>query len=145
MIMLGQNEIKLQEAIREIHDHSESLFKLLVASLSPCIFGHDLVKAGLLLGLFGGKFIRHSLEHWTPSVRVQSIIAFLGLTIFCLNPRQTSISKSHFYWLQPRHNFLLKWDKIITRQDKSKRGKNRKKCLNVYEFQSCSNAFGYIW
>jgi DNA helicase MCM8 len=43
------------EAVREIHDVGEDLFKLLVASLSPAIYGHDLVKAGLLLGLFGGS------------------------------------------------------------------------------------------
>lgn len=29
-------------------------FDLLVASLCPAIFGHELVKAGLLLTLFGG-------------------------------------------------------------------------------------------
>ena len=40
----------------EIHDCGESLLKLLVASLSPAIYGHDLVKAGLILGLFGGDF-----------------------------------------------------------------------------------------
>ena len=30
------------------------LFNLLVNSLSPAIFGHEIVKAGLLLGLLGG-------------------------------------------------------------------------------------------
>lgn len=35
--------------------HSEpNLFKLLVHSLCPGIYGHEMVKAGLLLGLFGG-------------------------------------------------------------------------------------------
>jgi DNA helicase MCM8 len=43
------------QAVGEIHDCGESLFKLLVASLSPAIYGHDLVKAGLILGLFGGN------------------------------------------------------------------------------------------
>jgi len=31
------------------------LFKVLVNSLCPSIFGHELVKAGLLLGLLGGS------------------------------------------------------------------------------------------
>lgn len=33
----------------------ENLFKLLVQSLCPTIFGHEIVKAGLLLALFGGS------------------------------------------------------------------------------------------
>ena len=41
--------------IREIADVGESLFKLLVHSLCPSIYGHEMVKAGLLLGLFGGE------------------------------------------------------------------------------------------
>lgn len=34
---------------------SECAFPLMVHSLCPTIFGHELVKAGLLLGLFGGS------------------------------------------------------------------------------------------
>lgn len=41
------------EAIRAIHSEPD-LFKLVVNSLSPGIFGHELVKAGLALTLFGG-------------------------------------------------------------------------------------------
>uniref|UniRef100_A0A0K2TGH0 Minichromosome maintenance 8 n=1 Tax=Lepeophtheirus salmonis TaxID=72036 RepID=A0A0K2TGH0_LEPSM len=42
-------------AIRGIYDDfGKDLFKGLVNSLCPTIFGHELVKAGLLLGLFGG-------------------------------------------------------------------------------------------
>ena len=41
------------EIFQEIHD-TENLFRLLVASICPTIYGHDLVKAGLLLCLFGG-------------------------------------------------------------------------------------------
>ncbi|KAJ3005090.1 UNVERIFIED_CONTAM: DNA replication licensing factor mcm8, partial [Siphonaria sp. JEL0065] len=42
--------------IRQIHEvGAEDLFKLLVNSLCPAIFGHEIVKAGLLLALFGGR------------------------------------------------------------------------------------------
>lgn len=41
-------------AIQEIHAFKGQLFKLLVASLCPSIYGNEMVKAGLLLGLFGG-------------------------------------------------------------------------------------------
>ncbi|XP_034239092.1 DNA helicase MCM8-like, partial [Thrips palmi] len=41
-------------AIQEIHSEP-SLFRLLVNSLCPTIFGHEVVKAGLLLGLAGGS------------------------------------------------------------------------------------------
>ncbi|XP_050681276.1 DNA helicase MCM8 [Leptidea sinapis] len=40
-------------AIQEIHA-SDDVFRLLVHSLCPTIFGHEAVKAGLILGLFGG-------------------------------------------------------------------------------------------
>ncbi|KAH9366289.1 hypothetical protein HPB48_010296 [Haemaphysalis longicornis] len=40
-------------AIEAIHDEPE-LFRLLVNSLCPAIYGHEVVKAGLLLALFGG-------------------------------------------------------------------------------------------
>ncbi|XP_061708966.1 DNA helicase MCM8-like [Cydia pomonella] len=40
-------------AIQEIHA-SEDVFRLLVHSLCPAIFGHEAVKAGLVLGLLGG-------------------------------------------------------------------------------------------
>jgi len=39
--------------IREIHSE-RNLFKLVVSSLCPTIYGHELVKAGLVLALFGG-------------------------------------------------------------------------------------------
>ncbi|KAL4224835.1 DNA replication licensing factor mcm8 [Mactra antiquata] len=38
----------------EMIQSEEHLFRLLVASLCPSIYGHELVKAGLVLGLFGG-------------------------------------------------------------------------------------------
>ncbi|XP_074144000.1 DNA helicase MCM8 isoform X1 [Sminthopsis crassicaudata] len=40
-------------AVQEIQSE-ENLFKLIVNSLCPVIFGHELVKAGLALALFGG-------------------------------------------------------------------------------------------
>jgi DNA helicase MCM8 len=39
--------------IREIHEDN-NVFRLLVNSLCPNIYGHEMVKAGLVLGLFGG-------------------------------------------------------------------------------------------
>ncbi|XP_072163403.1 DNA helicase MCM8-like [Diadema setosum] len=45
--------IKELYAIQEIQSQ-ENLFRLIVGSLCPTIYGHELVKAGLILGLFGG-------------------------------------------------------------------------------------------
>ena len=42
--------------VREIQSFESQTFKLLVHSLCPSIYGHDIVKAGLLLGLFGGNY-----------------------------------------------------------------------------------------
>lgn len=46
--------------LNEIHKVSErkDLFPLLIKSLCPSIYGHELVKAGLLLALFGGTDYR---------------------------------------------------------------------------------------
>lgn len=41
-------------AVQEIHSFGDNIFKLLANSLCPSIYGHELVKAGLVLGLFGG-------------------------------------------------------------------------------------------
>ena len=40
--------------LQAIHSEPE-LFKLLVASICPAIYGHEMVKAALLLCLFGGS------------------------------------------------------------------------------------------
>ncbi|XP_030855456.1 DNA helicase MCM8 [Strongylocentrotus purpuratus] len=45
--------IKELYAIQEIQSQ-ENLFKLIIGSLCPTIYGHELVKAGLILGLLGG-------------------------------------------------------------------------------------------
>lgn len=45
--------IKELYAIQEIQAQS-NLFRLIVGSLCPSIYGHEMVKAGLVLGLFGG-------------------------------------------------------------------------------------------
>jgi len=41
-------------AIEEVHMEAQ-LFKLIVNSFSPAIFGHEMVKAGILFALFGGR------------------------------------------------------------------------------------------
>lgn len=41
--------------IQDIEALGSDIFKLLTHSLCPSIYGHELVKAGLVLGLFGGK------------------------------------------------------------------------------------------
>lgn len=42
-----------QKYLQKIHSESQ-IFKLLVHSLCPNIYGHDFVKAGLVLALLGG-------------------------------------------------------------------------------------------
>jgi DNA helicase MCM8 len=43
------------EFFNTIKDNNNYPFKTIVNSLCPSIFGHELVKAGLVLGLFGGS------------------------------------------------------------------------------------------
>ena len=45
--------VKELYAIEEIQEQ-ENLFRLIVASVCPAIYGHEMVKAGLILALFGG-------------------------------------------------------------------------------------------
>ena len=40
--------------IQDIHSFGPDIFKLLVNSLCPSVFGHNMVKAGLVLAMFGG-------------------------------------------------------------------------------------------
>ena len=53
------NKVNLAE-LNEIHKVSErrDVFPLLIKSICPSIYGHDLVKTGLLLALFGGTDFR---------------------------------------------------------------------------------------
>lgn len=55
-------------AIQEIHLMEGMIFKLLVHSICPSIYGHELVKAGLLLGLFGGSG-KHQADRASVAVR----------------------------------------------------------------------------
>lgn len=53
---IADNEMPIKDlmAIKEIYN-TPNVFSLLVNSLCPSIYGHRLVKAGLLLSLFGGN------------------------------------------------------------------------------------------
>jgi len=55
----------------------ESIFRLLVHSLCPSIYGHEIVKAGLLLGLFGGVR-KNTGEKERVSVRGDPHILLVG-------------------------------------------------------------------
>ena len=56
---INDNKVNYAE-LNEIHKLSErkDLFPLLIKSICPSIFGHELVKTGLLLALFGGTDYR---------------------------------------------------------------------------------------
>nr|CAD7462132.1 unnamed protein product [Timema tahoe] len=60
--------IKDYYAIQQIHSEP-NIFRLLVNSLCPLIYGHEMVKAGLLLALFGGS-IREDGGRADPHVLV---------------------------------------------------------------------------
>ncbi|PVV02757.1 hypothetical protein BB560_002776 [Smittium megazygosporum] len=64
------------EFIRAAHK-VDNLFKLLVQSFCPAIFGLEMVKAGLLLGLFGARF-RDSNRKGDLSIRYNSHILVVG-------------------------------------------------------------------
>ena len=69
---LSENEL---EAVLELQN-APSLFKLLTNSLSPNIYGHELVKAGLLLGLFGG--VSKHQEDGDILIRGESHVLLVG-------------------------------------------------------------------
>ncbi|XP_065065027.1 DNA helicase MCM8-like [Rhopilema esculentum] len=62
--------------IREIHSE-KNVFKLIVGSLCPTIYGHELVKAGLVLGLFGGT-PNHSDDRSHIAIRSDPHILIVG-------------------------------------------------------------------
>lgn len=64
------------ESIREIMAYEGDLFSWLVHSLVPQIYGHNIVKAGLLLGLFGGR--KRPQEDSRLSIRSDSHILVVG-------------------------------------------------------------------
>jgi DNA helicase MCM8 len=68
-----RNDYKMVEAVSS----SPDVFKLLVHSLCPTIYGHELVKAGLLLTVFGGC-IRHSGNNQKVTVRGDPHVLIVG-------------------------------------------------------------------
>ncbi|CAK9805968.1 DNA helicase MCM8 [Anthophora plagiata] len=53
-IMNNEMSVKDYLAIKEIYD-TQNIFPLLVQSLCPSIYGHEIIKAGLMLSFFGGN------------------------------------------------------------------------------------------
>ncbi|KAJ3257437.1 DNA replication licensing factor mcm8 [Boothiomyces macroporosus] len=55
----GKDSMRFSEkdlrGINEIYNYQGDLFKLLVHSVCPTVFGHEMVKAGILLTLFGAR------------------------------------------------------------------------------------------
>ncbi len=79
------------EGIQQLHAEGNNLFKLLVASLCPSIYGHEYVKAGLMLSMFGGmpKFANdkthvavrgdiHVSKHFTSFSKTALNLIYLG-------------------------------------------------------------------
>lgn len=64
-------------SIQEI-SQKPNLFKLLVNSLCPAIFGHEIVKAGLLLALFGGRQRYLTNQADVMSIRGDSHVLVVG-------------------------------------------------------------------
>ncbi|KAJ2001090.1 DNA replication licensing factor mcm8 [Coemansia thaxteri] len=62
--------------IRKVHEEPK-LFRLLVHSFSPGIFGHEMVKAGIMLALFGARK-RAGGERGSISIRSDSHVLVVG-------------------------------------------------------------------
>ena len=62
--------------IKEIQGDRD-VFRLIVGSLCPTIFGQEVVKAGLVLGLFGGS-TKHSLDKNSIPVRADPHVLVVG-------------------------------------------------------------------
>lgn len=71
-------EFTLKElyAVREIHEQ-KNVFHLIVNSLCPAIYGHEMVKAGLVLGLFGGTQ-KYADDHDRIAIRGDPHILMVG-------------------------------------------------------------------
>ncbi|KAJ1926821.1 hypothetical protein FBU59_007280, partial [Linderina macrospora] len=64
------------ELIRDIHQQP-GLFRLLINSFSPGIFGHELVKAGIMLALFGAR-ARSDGDRGSLRIRSDSHVLVVG-------------------------------------------------------------------
>ena len=75
---VGSSEFTMKElyAIREIQSE-DKLFRLIVGSLCPAIYGHELVKAGLVLALIGGSQ-NHTQEKNNLSLRSNPHVLVVG-------------------------------------------------------------------
>ncbi|KAG8226903.1 hypothetical protein J437_LFUL007817 [Ladona fulva] len=62
--------VTITGVVKEIHAQPQ-LFRLLVASLCPAIYSHEMVKAGLLLGLLGGSAT--PMNNMAPSAMTASL------------------------------------------------------------------------
>ncbi|KAJ1894372.1 DNA replication licensing factor mcm8 [Kickxella alabastrina] len=62
--------------IRKVY-HEPRLFRLLVHSFCPGIFGHEMVKAGIMLALFGARK-RQSTERGSMNIRSDSHVLVVG-------------------------------------------------------------------
>jgi DNA helicase MCM8 len=69
-----------EKDLRIFHDiaSSEDIFALLCHSLCPAIYGHEIVKAGLCLGLLGGTPYKHSGESVPIFTRTDIHVLMVG-------------------------------------------------------------------
>ena len=77
-LMMAKLEMsQVQLLIREILNHANT-FELLVKSSVPSIFGHELVKTGMLLALFGGASKKRTNDNEKVSVRPDIHVLVVG-------------------------------------------------------------------
>ncbi|KAG0233290.1 DNA replication licensing factor mcm8 [Actinomortierella wolfii] len=77
----GKDSIQLTKkdlyAIEEVHNEPQ-LFKLLVNSFCPTIYGHELVKAGILFALFGGRRRQSNSSSSRTTIRSDPHVLIVG-------------------------------------------------------------------
>ncbi|KAG0228588.1 DNA replication licensing factor mcm8 [Actinomortierella wolfii] len=77
----GKDSIQLTKkdlyAIEEVHNEPQ-LFKLLVNSFCPTIYGHELVKAGILFALFGGRRRQSNASSSRTTIRSDPHVLIVG-------------------------------------------------------------------